>query len=548
MPQVAPTNSFATPRAPLADREVDVAIVGAGFSGMYLVERLRALGFSMQGFEAGDDVGGTWYWNRYPGARCDVPSLFYSYNWSPEVREDWKWSEKYAAQPEILEYAKHVASRYDLRAPFLFQTRVTSAHFDDASGRWTVRTDRGDVVRARFCVMATGCLSVPRDPDIAGSDDFAGPIYHTGRWPHEGVDFTGLRVGIIGTGSSSIQSIPVIAAQAAHLYVFQRTPNFSVPAQNAPLSEAEIDAFRAGYAEYRRMVLTAVTGIAAGDATTANLTPEAQRARFEALWQYGGAGFLGSLPDLLTNPESNEAACQFIREKILATVHDRETALALLPDDHPVGSKRICVDIGYYETFNQPHVELVNLRKAPIERITATGVRTAAADYELDAIVFATGFDAMTGALLNIDIARDAADGSTALTLKDAWRDGPRTYLGLAEHGLPNLFTVTGPGSPSVLSNMLNSIEQHVEWITGCMDYMRSHGFARIEAEQDAQDTWVEHVNEVADRTLFPRANSWYIGANVPGKPRVFMPYIGPGYRQRCEKVAANGYEGFALR
>ena len=542
MPHVAPTNSFTTPREPLTDREVDVAIVGAGFSGMYLVQRLRALGFSMQGFEAGDDVGGTWYWNRYPGARCDVPSLFYSYNWSPEIQAEWKWSEKYAAQPEILEYAKHVASRFELREPFLFETRVTSAHFDDSSGRWTLRTDRGDVVRAKFCVMATGCLSVPRDPDIAGTDDYTGPIYHTGRWPHEGVDFSGLRVGVIGTGSSSIQSIPVIAAQAKHLYVFQRTPNFSVPAQNAPLSDAEIDAFRAGYAEYRNMVLTAVTGIAAGDPTTANMPPEAQRARFEALWQYGGAGFLGSLPDLLTNPESNEAACQFIREKILETVNDRETALALLPDDHPVGSKRICVDIGYYETFNQPHVELVNLRKAPIERITAKGVRTADADYELDAIVFATGFDAMTGALLNIDI---AAGGTT---LQDAWRDGPRTYLGLGVHGLPNLFTVTGPGSPSVLSNMLNSIEQHVEWITGCMDYMRSHGFARIEAERDAQDRWVEHVNEVADRTLFPRANSWYIGANVPGKPRVFMPYIGPGYRQRCAAVAANDYEGFALR
>ncbi|MFI4973892.1 MAG: flavin-containing monooxygenase [Caulobacterales bacterium] len=521
--------------------EVDAVVVGAGFGGMYMLHRLRELGFSVQGFEAGADVGGTWYWNRYPGARCDVPSLFYSYTWSEDLQREWRWTEKYAAQPEILRYAGHVADRFDLRALIAFETRVTSAIFDDAAGLWRVETDRGDVIAARYCIMATGCLSAPRKPAIAGADSFRGPTYHTGQWPHEGVDFTGLRVGVIGTGSSGIQSIPEIASQAAHVTVFQRTPNFSIPARNTPLTDADIAAFWEAYPAYIAMVRGAGFGLGAGGRSP--IPPaEDQRRRYEELWAVGGAGFLAAFPNLLVDPQVNDTAADFVREKIAATVEDARVAGALSPHDHPLGTKRICVDTGYYETFNRANVELVDLRASPIETITPEGLRTTDRDFEFDAIVFATGFDAMTGALLAIDIR-----GAGGATLREAWAAGPRAYLGLAVAGFPNLFMITGPGSPSVLSNMISSIEQHVDWIADCLQHLRAQGLSRIAAEEGAQDRWVAHVARVADKTLFPRANSWYVGANVPGKPRVFMPYIGAGYRQKCADVAAAGYEGFAL-
>jgi cyclohexanone monooxygenase len=528
-------------RSPMAG-EVDAVVVGAGFGGMYMLYKLREAGFSAQGFEAGDGVGGTWYWNRYPGARCDVPSLFYSYTWSEELQKEWRWTEKYAAQPEILAYANHVADKFDLKPLIAFETRVLAAHFDEAADRWRVTTDRGDELMARFVVMATGCLSTPRKPPIPGVEDFTGPTHHTGAWPHEGVDFTGQRVAVIGTGSSGIQSIPQIAKQADHVTVFQRTANYSVPANNTPLTDKDIEDFWKMYPGYMAMVKGPGLGFGGNPANALAATPEERRQRFEEFWGVGGAGFLAAWGGVITDLDLNTEAADFVREKIGETVQDAKTAEALKPFDHPIGTKRICVDIDYFETYNRPNVTLVNLRETPIEAIEAHAVRTSDATYDVDALVFATGFDAMTGTLLAIDI-----KGAGGATLKDAWAEGPKAYLGLAVAGLPNLFIVTGPGSPSVLSNMINSIEQHVEWIVDCMAYMREHGFSRIAADAQTQEAWVAHVRRVADKTLFPRAASWYMGANIPGKPRVFMPYIGSGYRKKCAEVAAAGYEGFDL-
>jgi cyclohexanone monooxygenase len=528
-------------RAPKSG-QIDAVVVGAGFGGMYMLHKLRELGVSVQGFEAGDGVGGTWYWNRYPGARCDVPSLFYSYTWDDALQKEWRWTEKYAAQPEILRYANHVADRHDLRPLIAFETKVLSAHFDEATDRWTVTTDRGDQLSARWLIMAAGCLSTPRAPAIPGVESFAGETYHTGAWPHEGVDFSGKTVAVIGTGSSGIQSIPQIAAQAAHVTVFQRTANYSVPANNTPLTEKDIEDFWKMYPAYMGMVKGPGMGFGGNPANAIAATPEERRQRYEEYWGVGGAGFLAAWGGIITDIDVNTEAADFVREQIGKTVKDPKTAEALKPNDHPIGTKRICVDIDYFETYNRPNVTLVNLKQTPIEAITASGVRTSEQAYEVDAMVFATGFDAMTGTLLAIDIR-----GAGGVTLKDAWAEGPKAYLGLAVAGLPNLFIITGPGSPSVLSNMINSIEQHVEWIVDCVGYMRDNGFSRIEADQETQEKWVAHVRRVADKTLFPRAASWYMGANIPGKPRVFMPYIGAGYRQKCADVAAAGYEGFAL-
>jgi cation diffusion facilitator CzcD-associated flavoprotein CzcO len=529
-------------RAPKSG-EIDAVVVGAGFGGMYMLHKLRELGVSVQGFEAGTDVGGTWYWNRYPGARCDVPSLFYSYTWDDGLQKEWRWTEKYAAQPEILAYAKHVADRHDLRPLIAFETRVLSATFDEAADRWTVVTDRGDELSARWLVMATGCLSTPRAPAVPGVETYAGETYHTGAWPHEGVDFSGKTVAVIGTGSSGIQSIPQIAAQAEHVTVFQRTANFSVPANNTPLTEADIEAFWKMYPDYIAMVKGPGMGFGGNPANALAATAEERRQRFEEFWGVGGAGFLAAWGGIITDIDVNTEAADFVREQIGRTVKDPKTAEALKPNDHPIGTKRICVDIDYFETYNRPNVTLVNLKQTPIEAITADAVRTSEATYPVDAIVFATGFDAMTGTLLAID-----PKGVGGRSLKDAWAEGPKAYLGLAVAGFPNMFIITGPGSPSVLSNMINSIEQHVEWITDCLAYMRGHGLTRIAADAETQEKWVAHVRRVADKTLFPRAASWYMGANIPGKPRVFMPYIGFGYRKKCADVAAAGYEGFALQ
>jgi cation diffusion facilitator CzcD-associated flavoprotein CzcO len=532
-----------------SDIDFDAIVVGVGFSGLYLVYRLRELGFTVQAIEAGDDVGGTWYWNRYPGARCDIESMTYSYSWSEELEQEWTWSERYAAQPEILRYLNHVADRFDLRRHIRFGTRVTAAAFDEQKTCWAVTTDAGDVLRAAFLIMATGCLSVPRLPDIRGLDRFEGETYHTALWPHEPVSLAGKRVGIIGTGSSAVQVLPAIAGEAAQVTVFQRTPAFSVPAWNGPLDDETVRAHKARYREYRE--LARVTG--GGNPwhtrkqSIFDETPEQRREEFEKRYRLGGFHLHAAYSDLFTNEEANELVSEFVREKIRERVGDPELAELLCPYDYPLATKRMCVDTGYYEAFKRPNVRLVSVKETPIEEITERGVRVAGEEHELDVLVLATGFDAMTGALLRVDIV-----GRGGRSLRDVWADGPRTYLGLAIAGFPNLFTVTGPGSPSVLSNMVVSIEQHVEFITDCMVYARQLGCTAIEAKPEAQERWVEHVREVGDASLYPRAadaNSWYMGANVPGKPRMLLPYVGGvgEYRRRCEAIARAGYEGFAF-
>jgi cyclohexanone monooxygenase len=525
---------------------VDALIVGAGFGGMYMLHRLRQQGLTCHVVEAGTGVGGTWYWNRYPGARCDVESMQYSYSFSPELEQDWQWSELFASQPEILRYANHVADRLDLKRDMTFETRVTAATFDEASHRWTVRTDTGATISARFCIMATGCLSTARQPEFPGIDTFKGKTYHTGHWPHEGVDLTGLRVGVIGTGSSAIQAIPVIAQQAAQLTVFQRTPNFSIPSRNAPMTPSYEHKWKSTYPEQRAKARVSRNGVLTNpnDFSALSVSDEERTRILEERWAAGGTVFMAAFNDLVTNQASNDFASEFVRQKILGMVKDPGTAALLAPKGYPIGTKRICVDTDYFLTYNRDNVTLVDVSKAPIEALTENGLRIGDTEYEFDAIVFATGFDAMTGTLTRIDIR-----GRDGETLANKWEAGPRTYLGLMTAGFPNLFMITGPGSPSVLSNMIVSIEQHVDWITDCIAHLGSRQLDSIEADRDAVNNWVAHVNEVAFKTLYPSANSWYMGANIPGKPRVFMPYIGGvgNYRQTCDRIAAEGYTGFQL-
>ena len=531
---------------PPVPAEVDAVIVGAGFGGMYMLHRLRGLGLSAVVFDTATDVGGTWYWNRYPGARCDVESMQYSYSFSPEIQQEWRWPETFSAQPDILRYAGFVADKLDLRRDMWFETKVTGAEFDPATHRWTVRTDKGDVVSARYCIMATGCLSAARLPDLRGIDDFQGATYHTGWWPHEGVDFTGKRVAVIGTGSSAIQAIPVIAEQAAEVTVFQRTPNFSIPSRNVPMTDAYEQSWKSVYPERRAAARITRNGILAdpNDFSALSISEEERQRIYEDRWRRGGTTFMAAFNDLIVDKAANDTAAEFVRSKIRAMVKDPRTAELLAPTSHPIGTKRICVDTNYFETYNRPNVSLVDIRPAGIERITPKGVLAGGVEYEVDVIVFATGFDAMTGALTRIDIrGRDGA------TLADKWEAGPRTYLGVMSAGFPNLFMITGPGSPSVLSNMMVSIEQHVDWVTDCLAALGQRQLDCIEATQEAEDAWVAHVNEVADKTLYPQAASWYMGANVPGKPRVFMPYIGGvgAYRAICDEIAPDGYRGFRL-
>ncbi len=528
--------------------ELDAIIVGAGFSGLYQLYSLRErLGLSVQVLEAGDGVGGTWYWNRYPGARCDSESHCYSYSFSDELQQEWSWTERYPEQPEIMRYLNHVADRFDLKRDIRFGTRVTDAHYDEAANRWRVTTEAGERLTAKFLITAVGCLSSANVPDVPGLDSFAGRWYHTGQWPQEGVDFTGQRVGLVGTGSTGIQATPVIAAAAAHLTVFQRTPNFSVPARNGPLTEEFKNEVKANYGEIRRKMRMTTNGhdYSVSDRLALDTTQEERQALYEAAWERGGLQFRSTFQDLLVNKEANDTAVEFIRAKVRQVVKDPAVADKLTAFDHPYATKRPPIDTEYFETFNRDNVTLVDVRAAPIERITPQGIQTRDAEYPLDIIVFATGFDAMTGPLLRIGI-----HGRGGVALRDVWDAGPRTYLGLQVTGFPNLFTITGPGSPSVLCNMPVAIEQHVDWITDCIAHMREHGLDRIEAKADAAEKWVEHVNDVANGTLMVQAaSSWYLGANVPGKPRVFMPYAGgmARYRGICDDVAAKGYEGFSI-
>ncbi len=525
--------------------DVDAVVVGAGFAGLYMLHRLRGMGLSVQVFERGSGVGGTWYWNRYPGARCDSDSVEYSYQFSDELQQEWRWTERYPGQPEILRYLEHVADRFDLRRDIHFETTVAEAVFDEAAGCWRIATEDGANLSATYCIMATGCLSAVNRPAFDGLDRFEGAWYHTGAWPHETVSFAGQRVGVVGTGSSAIQSIPLIAAEAQHLTVFQRQPNYTIPARNGPLDEAEYAAVRANYGELRRRAKRTATGSwwHPNPTAAAEMSAEEREGEMEARWQRGGLSFYGVFDDLLANGEANGIATEFIRGKIRTQVRDPEVADLLSPHSY-MGCKRICLDTDYYETFNRPNVSLVDISDAPIEEITRTGLRAGGKEYELDTIVFAIGFDAMTGPLLRVDIR-----GAGGRSLREKWADGPRTYLGVAIEGFPNLFTVTGPTSPSVLTSMVPTIEQHVEWISDCIAHARACDRPRIEATRAAEDAWMEHHEEVAAETLFPSCNSWYVGANVPGKPRTVTPYTGgfATYIEKCDAVVANGYEGFSL-
>jgi len=532
-------------RAP--ERELDAVVVGAGFSGLYMLHRLRdTLGLSARVFEAAGDVGGTWYWNRYPGARCDSESYFYSFSdrLSEDLLREWTWSERFAPQPEILSYLQHVADRYDLRRDIRFNTRVVAAEYDERTGRWVVRTDDGGQVTAKFLITAVGCLSTTNLPDFPGRDSFRGDWHHTGLWPHEGVDFTGKRVAVIGTGATAVQAIPEIAEQAARVYVLQRTPNYDIAGGNRPMTAEDGDRIKADYREIWRATRETAFGFPYDVADRAALSvSEQERQRiFAEAWERGGFRLGTTFNDLLLDLEANETASEFLRARIRERVSDPAVAELLSPRDHPFFTKRPPLENGYYETFNRDNVTLVNVRSSPIREITPTGVRTADAEYEVDSIVYATGFDAMTGTLFKLGIR-----GRGGLDLRQKWAQGPRTYLGLATHGFPNLFLITGPQSPSVLSNMPVSIEQHVDWVTDCLRHLRDTGRDTIEPLPAAEDDWVDHHNEISEATLLPMANSWWVGANIPGKPRNLYPYAGGvgTYRTICAEVAARDYDGF---
>ena len=523
----------------------DVVIIGAGFAGMYQLHRLRGLGLNCRVFETGSGIGGTWYWNRYPGARCDVESIHYSYSFDKDLEQEWTWPERYSAQPDILEYAEHVADRFDLRRDITFNTRVTALDYDDHANRWTVTTDTGEQVTAQFVITAVGCLSTSQTPHFEGVETFTGQTYHTGHWPHEPVDLSGKRVGVIGTGSSGIQTITAIAPIVGDLTVFQRTANFSVPSRNRPLTPSEIAEVKDHYPQIRDLNRQSKIGFIT-KGTTGKPTTEFSELEIEKIlqqrWDEGGQ-LTGAFTDLLVSAEANEIAAEFARSRIRDLVNDPETADLLCPTTHPIGTKRLCVDTGYFQVYNRDNVHLIDINAAPIERIAPQGIVAGGELHELDVIIFATGFDAMTGPLNGIAI---TAGGQS---LKEKWHAGPRTYLGLMSHGFPNLFMITGPGSPSVLTNMIISIEQHVDAIADAIVHIRERDLARIEPMLQAEDEWVDSVNEAAAGSLMVRANSWYMGANVPGKPRIFMPYIGGAgaYRQTCDQVVADGYAGFAM-
>lgn len=525
--------------------EFDAVVVGAGFAGMAMVRKLVEQGFTVRGIERGIDVGGTWYWNRYPGARCDAPSMQYSYQFSEALQQEWHWKEIYASQSDILEYLNHVADRFGIREHFQFETSVESAHFDDTTEMWTITTDRGDRYRARYCVMATGNLSSHLKPRFKGLDDFEGDWYYTANWPHEPVDFSGKRVGVVGTGSSGVQAIPVIAETAKTLSVFQRTPQYSLPARNRPLDpeyEARIKSDYGGFrARCYRKPLAMDVPFKPGTPKTFDVDASERRARFEAGWEQGGFYVPFAFADLTNSMAANEELSAYLRDKISEVVDDPQTARLLTPD-HVFSCKRPIIDTHYFETYNQPHVTLVDC-SAGIDEITHEGIRVGDQNHELDVIVFATGFDAITGTLNRIDIR-----GRKGLKLRDKWEAGPVTYLGLQSSGFPNLFTISGPGSPSVLTNMVPTIEQHVNWIGDSLVHLRDHKLNAIEATPEAEVDWMGRVQALADRTLWGACDNWYVGANVPGKPRVFPLYVDwVSYMQKCEEVVANGYEGFSL-
>jgi cation diffusion facilitator CzcD-associated flavoprotein CzcO len=531
----------------MSAQRFDAVIIGAGFAGLHMLWRLRQSGLKVRVLEEGDGVGGTWYWNRYPGARCDTESVEYSFGFDEDLQQEWSWTEKYSAQPEILSYANHVADRFDLRKDIQFESRVASCTYDDERELWVIRTERCDSFEAKFCITATGCLSAPNFPEIPGLKSFNGRLVHTGRYPKEGIDFKGKKVGFVGTGATGIQAIPEIAKEADHLYVFQRTPNFALPARNRPIDQDDVRAIKARYREHREQQrrsfaaqrFTPPAGLKALEAT-----PEEREKNFEERWIKGRQDLCVAYADIGLDEEANKTAADFVRKKIRSIVKDPRVAEMLCPTDHPLGAKRISLDTNYFDTYNRPNVTLVDIRKTPIEQVTPTGLRTRDRAFDIDILIFATGFDAVTGPLLRMDIR-----GKAGLKLNDVWAHGPKSYLGLMVAGFPNFFTITGPGSPSVLANVIFSIDQHVDWIGDCIAYLKKNKIKALEPTEASQEAWGEHVAEVGSKTLFTKANNWYLGANVPGKPRVFLPYVGGlmNYRAKCEEIVAKGYEGFTL-
>ncbi|MFF0492110.1 flavin-containing monooxygenase [Nocardia sp. NPDC004068] len=529
-------------------REIDAVVVGAGFAGLHMLHKLRGLGLSVRVYEASDGIGGTWYRNRYPGARVDVKSMYYNYSFDPDLEQEWEWTEKLPPQPELLRYINHVADRFDLRKDVRLETRVTAAIYDEAAARWRITTDRGEVVAARYAIMATGCLSAPKLVEVPGIETFRGRSFHTIEWPAAEVDFTGRRVAVIGTGSTGVQVIPLVAEAAETLTVFQRTANYVLPAGNHPIDPDYQRGIKARYREVRKANRESAFGIWQPEATRGALevSEEERNAFYRKVWEDEESELVSMLvgfTDLLADEAANETAAQFIRERIAEIVTDPAVARLLQPEGL-FGVKRPVLGTGYYETFNRPNVRLVDVRATPITAITETGLTTTAERFEFDDIIYATGFDAMTGALTAIDIR-----GRDDVSLREKWAAGPVTYLGLAVAGFPNLFTITGPGSPAVLSNMMVSIEQHVDWIADAIATLRAEGVTTIEAEPDAEQEWTRHVGEVGDMTLYPKVDSWYVGSNVPGKPRVMYAYIGGvgAYRAKCDQVAADHYAGFTL-
>ena len=526
--------------------DVDAVVVGAGFTGLYMLLRLRDCGFSARGFDAASGVGGTWYWNRYPGARCDIESMQYSYQFSEELQQEKHWKERYASQPEILAYIEHVADRFNLKRDITFETRIEAATFDESSHLWIIETDGRETIRTRFFIMGVGCLSAPIRPKFAYEEEFEGEIYQTSLWPKESVDFTGKRVGIIGTGSSAIQSIPLIAKEAVHLYVYQRTPNFVVPAQNRVLSDDEVLAIKSDYKGFRAKAYAGLTAFLfpRHDQSVFDLSPQERRARFDEQWEIGGLPFLGAFNDLLINENSNKEVADYWRSRIDDVIEDPAIADLLTPDEF-FGCKRLCAGTDYYEAYNRDNVTLVDVRKCGIDRLPPPGLRAEGKDYDLNVIIYATGFDAMTGSVTRIKIT-----GSDGRTIQDKWADGPRNYLGLTISGFPNMFNMVNAGSPSVLATMVTCAEQHGNWVADCLQYMRKRRFTRIDATPEAEADWVSEVNRAADLSLRSKCDSWYVGSNVKGKARSFAPYIGgwPPYVEKCKSVATNGYEGFHMK
>jgi cyclohexanone monooxygenase len=533
---------------PTRPAALDALIVGAGFGGLYALYKLRGMGLRALALEAAPSVGGTWWANRYPGARVDIQSLEYSYAFSERLQQDWHWTERYAGQPELLRYADHVADRFELRRDIRLNTRVAAAHFDDAAGCWQVESTDGAAWTARFLVLAIGPLSSPNTPAFDGLDRFAGRVLHSAAWPHQPLDLRGRHAAVIGTGSSAVQIIPIIAEQAETLTVFQRSPAYAVPARNGPLDPAWEARIKADYAGFRARNLRMYSGfgceLSPRPMSALDATPDDREAAFEERWRIGGFSLLGAFPDLLTNPRANDLAADFVRRKIRQIVRDPVTAARLCPS-YPIGCKRLCVDTGYYDTYNRPSVTLVDVAAEPIDAITPGGLRAGGRDHRFDTLILATGFDAYTGPVTRIDLR-----GRGGLHIRDKWRVGPLNYLGLAVAGFPNLFNVAGPGSPSAFTNFFVAVEHHVDWIADCIAWLDARGSATIEASDEAEASWVALVDAASHRTVLTSCNSWYLGANIPGKPRIFMPLVGgfPAYAARCAAVAEQGYDGFVVR